>query len=257
MEAEKPEEAAASAAVDMELGAVACAGDAPGDGAAEGHATQANGVHEPGEDGVGKRGREDGEEDEEAAKRQRVESSVEEERMESPEEGKEGVDAAGEGVEGREKDGDDGGKVEGISVRLGPKSFGSSVEMFEYFYKLLHTWSPNLGINKYEHMVLLELIKKGHPEPDKKTGDGIDGFQVRYHPLWKSRCFFLVRVDGSSDDFSFRKCVDRILPLPDNMKAQDGKRSGGNQKGGGHGSGGRRGRGGRGGGRGKRGGFRK
>ncbi|WZZ85083.1 hypothetical protein YC2023_113662 [Brassica napus] len=36
--------------------------------------------------------------------------------------------------------------------------------------------------------------------------------------MWKSRCFFLVREDDSADDFSYRKCVDHILPLPENMK---------------------------------------
>ncbi|URE11680.1 hypothetical protein MUK42_19737 [Musa troglodytarum] len=86
--------------------------------------------------------------------------------------------------------------------------------MFEYFLKLLRTWAPDLDVNK------LDLLKKGHPDPDKKIGAGIEAFQVRYHPTFKSRCFFLVRADGSSDDFSFRKCVDMMLPMPDHLKAQ-------------------------------------
>ncbi|THU69825.1 hypothetical protein C4D60_Mb08t18490 [Musa balbisiana] len=206
--------------------------------------------------------------------------SVEEERMEK-------VEGKGEGAEDLEGGGDDekefkgeeeaggdleegGGDVEketsGVSV--GPKFFTSSVEMFEYFFKLLHTWSPNLDLNKYEHMVLHDLLNKGHPEPTKKIGVGIQAFQVRYHPAWKSRCFFVVRVDETVDDFSFRKCVDNILPLPDNMKARlssggnkvtDHKKAWSNQKGG-RGSRGRGGRGGGGRGRGrggKGGGFRK
>lgn len=100
--------------------------------------------------------------------------------------------------------------------------------------------------------MLMDLLKKGHPEPDKKIGEGINGFQVRYHPLWKSRCFFLIRVDDSVDDFSFRKCVDHILPLPEEMKfksnankAFDGSSGKGHDgKGGGRGGrGGSRGRG--------------
>ncbi|ONK65261.1 uncharacterized protein A4U43_C07F35320 [Asparagus officinalis] len=143
------------------------------------------------------------------------------------------------------------------SAKLGPKEFGSGEDMFDYFFKFLHYWPPNLDVNKYEHLVLLELLRKGHTESDKKIGGGIQAFQVRYHPMWKSRCFFLVRIDGSSDDFSFRKCVDHMLPLPENMKihsSSDGnKKFGGHNKGGGRG-GGRGGRGGRGRGRG---GFRK
>lgn len=33
-------------------------------------------------------------------------------------------------------------------VTLGPKMFGSSVEMFDYFFKILHFWPPNLNVNK-------------------------------------------------------------------------------------------------------------
>ncbi|CAN7089902.1 unnamed protein product [Brassica rapa subsp. narinosa] len=76
----------------------------------------------------------------------------------------------------------------------------------------------------------------------RRLGGGeIKAFQVRTHPMWKSRCFFLVREDDSADDFSYRKCVDHILPLPENMMTPGYN---------GHGGGGGR-RGGRGGGRGE------
>ncbi|KAI4343879.1 hypothetical protein L6164_011176 [Bauhinia variegata] len=103
---------------------------------------------------------------------------------------------------------------------------------------------------QYEYMMLLELLKKGHSEPDKKIGGGIRAFQVRYHPMWKSRCFFLIREDESADDFSFRKCVDHIIPLPESMKVKsDVNRAlggGGGRGRGGRGDGGRGGRRGRG-----------
>jgi hypothetical protein len=67
-------------------------------------------------------------------KKQRVEEeekSLEEERLEK---------VAG---------GEDGQVEEEESGRacLGPKTFGSSVEMFDYFYKFLHYWPPNLDVN--------------------------------------------------------------------------------------------------------------
>ncbi|XAR65481.1 hypothetical protein NMG60_11009623 [Bertholletia excelsa] len=129
---------------------------------------------------------------------------------------------------------------------LGPKTFASSMEMFDYFYNFLHFWSTNFNVNKYEHMVLLDLLKKGHLEPDKKIGKGIVAFQVRFHSQWRSRCFFIVKTDKSVDDFTFRKCVDHILPLPDSMqiktdvnKALGGRdtRRGGKVGGGGRGGG--------------------
>jgi hypothetical protein len=96
-------------------------------------------------------------------------------------------------------------------------------------------------------MVLEGLLKKGHTEPTKKIGPGIEAFEVRNHPVWRSQCFFVRRVDGSADDFSFRKCVDNILPLPEDMKIGNKKSSGhghhknGGGRGGGRGGGGRRG----------------
>ncbi|XP_018826603.1 protein EMBRYO DEFECTIVE 514 [Juglans regia] len=181
-----------------------------------------------------KRAREEGSEEEVdnvvLEKKKRVEKSVEEERLEK------------QGEEGEEEE------KAPVRVSLGPKIFESSLEMFDYFYKFLHYWPPNLNINKYEHLVLIDLLKKGHPEPGTKIGGGINAFQVRYHPLWKSRCFFFVREDESVDDFSFRKCVDNILPLPEEMKIKpsvDKALSGRGGKGrGGHGGrGGGRGRG--------------
>ncbi|KAJ8477398.1 hypothetical protein OPV22_021125 [Ensete ventricosum] len=88
-----------------------------------------------------------------------------------------------------------GDGMESVAANVGPKGLKSSVEMFEYFLKLLCSWSPDLDINKYEYMVLLDLLKKGHPDPAKKIGAGIEAFQLP-------------------------KCVDTILPMPDHLKAQ-------------------------------------
>ncbi|KAJ4973315.1 hypothetical protein NE237_006489 [Protea cynaroides] len=186
-----------------------------------------------------KRAREDGsevEEDESASKKQKDEKSVEEVRLENVGQDVQKEESQEKGEEGKESG----------PVSLGPKTFSSSEEMFNYFYKFLHHWPPNLNVNK------------GHVEADKKLGGGVNAFQVRYHQTWKSRCFFLIRHDESVDDFSFRKCVDHILPLPENMKpnSEASKALGGPQHkgrggGGGGGGGGARGSGGRRGGRGR------
>ncbi|CAN4099380.1 unnamed protein product [Withania somnifera] len=140
-----------------------------------------------------------------AKKLLKIDKSVEEDRLEN--------------LDGSKKVNEEK-KVGSGPVSVGPKNFGSSVEMFDYFYKLLHSWSPNLNLNKYEHIVLLDLLKKGHLEPDRKIGTGVRAFQIRFHPQFKSRCFFVIREDSSVDDFSFRKCVDHILPLPENMQVK-------------------------------------
>lgn len=47
-------------------------------------------------------------------------------------------------VEEEKKDGS-------VPVSVGSKSFVSSVEMFDYFYKLLHSWSLHLNLNKVKN----------------------------------------------------------------------------------------------------------
>ncbi|KAG6553895.1 hypothetical protein Mapa_004812 [Marchantia paleacea] len=120
---------------------------------------------------------------------------------------------------------DDNGKEEKdpvAPVKLGPKLFHSGIEMFTYFYDLLHGWVANVDINKYEHMVLSDLITKGHRDAESKVGSGIKAFQIRFHTGWHSRCYYLVRTDGSVEDFSYRKCVDRLMPLPESLFSPSG-----------------------------------
>ncbi|KAL2254051.1 protein DCL, chloroplastic-like [Sesamum indicum] len=165
------------------------------------------------------------------------EKSVEEVRLDSS--------GDGEGKAEEEKKGEKEEGEEAGGATIGPKTFGSSVEMFDYFYKLLHAWPANLNLNKYEHIVLLELLKKGHLEAERKIGKGVKSFQVRFHPQFKSRCFFLIREDESVDDFSFRKCVNHILPLPENMQVKHDVNKALRGRGGGRGRGRGRGRGGK------------
>lgn len=123
-----------SAAEDMDLETLGHSEDPKGGDeagpAANGTQPPTNGEANP------KRARD--EEDDVVSKKQKVEKSVEEARLEK---------LAGEG----EAEGNDGsGRVD-----LGPKKFESSVEMFDYFYKFLHFWPTNVKVNKVKAFLLL------------------------------------------------------------------------------------------------------
>ncbi|KAE8681354.1 hypothetical protein F3Y22_tig00111330pilonHSYRG00282 [Hibiscus syriacus] len=156
---------------------------------------------------------ENGEETGDVSKKQKMEKSVEEERLENKSE----------------------------LPESGPVRLGSVQRSSGRRWRCSITF-PICFITGYEHMVLLELLKKGHLEPERKIGGGIKAFQIQNHPVWKSKCFFVIRVDETVKDFSFRKCIDHILPLPDDLKIKHtGNRSsgGGGWKGrGGNGGGG-------------------
>ena len=65
-----------------------------------------------------------------------------------------------------------------------------------------------------------------------QVGDGVRAFQVREHPEHGSRCFFVVRADGSVEDFSYRKCAEALFPgaAADSSALRRGERSEGNAK---------------------------
>lgn len=45
-------------------------------------------------------------------------------------------------------------------VKLGPKEFSSSVEMFDYFFGLLHYWTPQIEFNKVRVSVWLSWLQR-------------------------------------------------------------------------------------------------
>ena len=49
-----------------------------------------------------------------------------------------------------------------------------------------------------------------HEKKDKKLND-FDHFEVGVHPQFdKTRCFFVVRKDGTKEDFSVTKCIQAL-----------------------------------------------
>lgn len=45
-------------------------------------------------------------------------------------------------------------------VKLGPKEFSSAVEMFDYFFGLLHYWTPQIEFNKVRVSVWLSWLQR-------------------------------------------------------------------------------------------------
>ncbi|CAN0841500.1 DNA-directed RNA polymerase IV subunit 1 [Linum grandiflorum] len=53
-----------------------------------------------------------------------------------------------------------------------------------------------------------------HPRKDEKIGEGAEHFKVMNHPKHEgSRCFSVVRSDGTVEDFSYHKCILAALDL--------------------------------------------
>ncbi|KAH7514026.1 hypothetical protein FEM48_Zijuj11G0044900 [Ziziphus jujuba var. spinosa] len=60
-----------------------------------------------------------------------------------------------------------------------------------------------------------------HPRRDVKVGAGIQDIKVVNHPDHEnSRCFMLLRTDGTSEDFSYHKCVHGALEIVAPVRAK-------------------------------------
>ncbi|CAK8539379.1 unnamed protein product [Lathyrus sativus] len=68
-----------------------------------------------------------------------------------------------------------------------------------------------------------------HPRKNEKLGSGLQDIMVGWHPKFTdSRCFFIIRTDGTVEDFSYRKCIIGALDIvdPEKSKIQKKKWSG-------------------------------
>lgn len=97
-------------------------------------------------------------------------------------------------------------------VYLGHQKFRSVTEVRDYFGKLLKKAEVGTKLVNPESDLMKELIKYHNKGEDKMKG--FDHFEINYHPEHNdTKCFLIVRDDGSKEDFSYVKCVKKISEL--------------------------------------------
>ncbi|KAG8659279.1 DNA-directed RNA polymerase IV subunit 1 [Manihot esculenta] len=112
----------------------------------------------------------------------------------------------------------------------GPKGMLESLRRL-FTYNDIHRLSQALSkiLNKYpvDHQLnetdkcTLMMALYFHPRRDEKIGSGAKDIKVVNHPEYQdSRCFSLVRTDGTNEDFSYRKCVHGALEIIAPQKAR-------------------------------------
>jgi hypothetical protein len=92
-------------------------------------------------------------------------------------------------------------------IQIGELFFTTKAQALEYFHAVLYRYEPGDIIGKDDTRELLWLLDR-HPDADQKRGGGAIGFSVE-RLFGGARRFRILRVDGSSIDFSFRKCIDK------------------------------------------------
>lgn len=70
---------------------------------------------------------------------------------------------------------------------------------------MLNRYRPSDTVSPADATDLAELLKR-HSEYEAKLGGGIDHFEVM-KAEYGTQCFRIVRLDGTSDDFSYPHCI--------------------------------------------------
>jgi hypothetical protein len=90
-------------------------------------------------------------------------------------------------------------------VAIGDQTFRTKTAATEHFRRMLYWYGIGEVIPEPDHSQLRSLLAK-HSECAEKIGVGVKSFSVRWAD-YNTRCFEVVRVDGSRIDFSFRWCL--------------------------------------------------
>lgn len=91
-----------------------------------------------------------------------------------------------------------------MKITLGGREFRTKGDAAKEISKIIH--EAVTGVPLDEHFALLMDLLRGHPNAEKKIGVGIVSFRVAVNK-YKSRSLEAVRTDGTTTDFSYRKCL--------------------------------------------------
>lgn len=89
-------------------------------------------------------------------------------------------------------------------VKIGSYSFARKGDANDFFRNMLYKYDLGDKVT-YEDAEVLTYLVHMHPESTDKIGAGIDSFSVRTAD-YGTRCFWINRVDGTTEKFSFRAC---------------------------------------------------
>jgi len=91
-------------------------------------------------------------------------------------------------------------------VSVGGKSFESKADALAYFKAILNSYEFGERLKEFDFNDVISLIES-HPKREKKMGAGIKEVRV-VKSKYNSKCFELVRVDGTAELPSYTKRIN-------------------------------------------------
>jgi hypothetical protein len=89
---------------------------------------------------------------------------------------------------------------------IGNREFKHKKDALSYFKNILNSYEPKQSVNEIDFKDLVGLIEN-RPDKNEKIGCGIEKIQV-IEVRYKTKCFELIRTDGSTEVFSYLNCIN-------------------------------------------------
>jgi hypothetical protein len=98
-------------------------------------------------------------------------------------------------------------------VELDTRRFEKAGDATAFFRAMLNRYEIGSRVSEEDALDLAALLKL-HSEYAEKVGAGISHFEVRRPPeegfqSLSKQCFWVVRMDGSVIDFSYKSCLEK------------------------------------------------
>lgn len=95
------------------------------------------------------------------------------------------------------------------AIRIETRTFEKAGDGTAFFSGMLNRYKIGDRVSDADGLDLSSLLKR-HDEYSEKVGVGIDHYKVDGAPDgYSGKCFWIVRTDGSSIDFSFGHCLKK------------------------------------------------
>jgi hypothetical protein len=93
----------------------------------------------------------------------------------------------------------------GIPVTFGPLRFDKKGDAEKHLMNMLNGYDVGDKVSDDDAVVLAAVLER-HPEATDKIGSGLSHFSVRSADF-NTKCFWINRIDGTTEKFSFRACI--------------------------------------------------
>lgn len=89
---------------------------------------------------------------------------------------------------------------------IGSRVFTTKKAVDAYMRQILHSSSVGTPLAGEDLRAVYDLLLR-HPAAEQKIGVGVAAISVQTESNWNTRHFQITRNDGSTTDFSFKKCI--------------------------------------------------